>query len=127
MGKILRKIARCVLDCAVNDITDSIKAYEEAKCSVVRECVAGIIPLLEDCPISGDIEHHDVKVMYEGGEYVVENVYLNNEKVAIVNIGGIGYPISNCSIDEIMGIASSVVKEYEMWVRIENRRKEKIN
>lgn len=121
MGKILRKIARCVLDCAVNDITDSIKAYEEAKCSVVRECVTGIIPLLEDCPISGDIEHYDVKVMYEGGEYVVENVYLNNEKVAIVNIGGIGYPISNCSIDEIMGIASSVVKEYEMWVKMEKR------
>ena len=123
MGKILRKIARCVIDCAVNDITDSIKAYEEAKYSVVRECVAGIIPLLEDCPISGDIEEHDVKVMYEGGEYVVENIYLNNEKVAIVDIGGIGYPISNCSIDEIMNIASSVVKEYEMWVSIENKRK----
>lgn len=123
MGKILRKIARCVIDCAVNDITDSIKAYEEAKYSVVRECVAGIIPLLEDCPISGDIEDHDVKVMYEGGEYVVENIYLNNEKVAIVDIGGIGYPISNCSIDEIMNIASSVVKEYEMWVSIENKRK----
>lgn len=115
------KIARCVIDCAVNDITDSIKAYEEAKYSVVRECVAGIIPLLEDCPISGDIEHLDVKVTYEGDEYVVENVYLNNEKVAIVNIGGLGYPISNCSIDEIMGIASSVVKEYGRWTRIGNK------
>ena len=123
MGKLLRNIERCVIDCAVNDITDSIKAYEEAKYSVARKCAAGIIPLLEGCPISGNIGHLDVKVTYEGDEYVVENVYLNNEKVAIVNIGGLGYPISNCSIDEIMGIASSVVKEYGKWNGIENKRK----
>lgn len=116
MGKLLRKIARCTIECAINSINESIERYEEAKHSVVKECVHGIVPLLEDCPICGDVSDYEVLIRYENEEYFVEYVYLNKDKEVLMDVDGIsGLHIESCSINEITEIASRIVEAYDKW------------
>lgn len=116
MGKLLRKIARCTIECAIDSINESIEKYEEAKHSVVKECVDGIVPLLEDCPICGDISDYEVLIRYEDEEYFVECVYLNENKEVLIDVDGIsGLHIESRSINEITEIASRIVEVYSKW------------
>ena len=113
MGKLLRKIARCTIECAIDSINESIEKYEEAKHSVVKECVDGIVPLLEDCPICGDISDYEVLIRYEDEEYFVECVYLNKDKEVLIDVDGIsGLYLEYRSINEITEIASRIVEIY---------------